>query len=103
MKLTEAGNSSASPAESKRWRCGVLIVLWGFLIVVQSLLMPLLCHSAWAKLRVVAILDAFLLLRIIFAWLTKETGNGWRWYACFIVAAPVWFEVVWYFIVESRL
>jgi hypothetical protein len=93
---------STVPSQGTTWRCGCLVIAWLIVVGVHAVYMPLLCDSAGAKILLATGLYGFLLLRIAYARISRERGAGWRWYLWFIITAPIWFEAIWYVIVDSK-
>ena len=103
MKVRRIEREEQSALSPKKWRCDLLIGACCLAGIGHAMFTPMLCHEAGQKFFVLAVLYLLILARIVYAWVTREAGTGWKWYAAFIILAPAWFEGIWFVLVESRL
>ncbi|MCI0746588.1 MAG: hypothetical protein L0Y58_14405 [Verrucomicrobia subdivision 3 bacterium] len=78
---------------SKRLAAAVVIAL-----ALQSLVLPCLCDVGRAKMVFAVVFDLLIAVRAGMAYLARERGSGWKFYAWLLGASPLWIEAVAYLI-----
>ncbi len=87
----------------KNSEVNLLFFFWFIIVGLHAIFMPVLCFSGASKKYVAMGLYGYLLIRIFSLWLKPEKISGCRLFTWTILTAPVWFETIWFFVVESRL
>jgi len=91
--MNPSGNHGTAP-----WNLRHLGLALFCAMVLQGLIHPCLCAYGAAKMALAFSFDGLMALRILLAYLFKETGNGWKAYAALIWTSPLWIEAVAYWI-----
>src|SRR5258707_9378327 len=70
--------------------------------VLQSLFLPCLCSIGDAKIALAYAFDGFVLVRMLVAWIARETGRGWIFYAVLCYTSTAWIEGVAYLVIGGH-
>ena len=75
--------SMAEAATKVHGKWNYLAVLVSLLaaVVIQGAVLPCLCYEGTIKIRIALGVDALILIRVLVAWIRKERGKGWIFYA----------------------
>jgi hypothetical protein len=76
------------------WDFTRLAVAFVISILLQMLFLPCLCELGAVKLEFAAMLDLIILFRAGIAYLRREQGRTWMFYAGVLYTSPVWISVV---------
>ncbi len=74
--------------KTSNWYNNHIIFAFMVSLVLQSVLLPCMCGHGVARMKVAAIFDVMILIRIIIALLIKENNNGWRIYCILLCVFP---------------
>jgi len=74
------------------WNFKQLMGALGIAVILQSLFLPCLCDVGTAKIVLAYALDALILLRTGVAYMRRETGSGWKFYAWLLCTSPLWIQ-----------
>ena len=85
-------------AEASTWKFKKLAVACAIAFVLQSLFLPCLCDIGTAKIVFAYVLDATVLARMGVAYVRRETGGGWKFYAWLLCTSPLWIEGIAYLV-----
>ena len=80
------------------WNFRRLLIVLGIAFVGQALLLPCLCDVGTTKMRFALVLDTLVVVRAGVAYLARERGNGWKFYAWLFGTSPVWIQAAAYFV-----
>lgn len=87
-----------APAVSSTWNYKQLFAALGIAFILQSLILPCLCSIGTAKISFAYALDGLLLLRMGIAYICRETGSGWRFYAWLLCTSALWIQGIAYLV-----
>jgi hypothetical protein len=79
---------------SSNWNFRVLCFAFGLGIILQMVFLPCLCASGTAKMTMGWVVDGLVAGRVIVAWLIREKGSGWKFYAGLILTSPLWITLL---------
>ena len=91
-------STAIAPAVPGAWNYKQLFAALGIAFILQSLFLPCLCSIGTAKMVFAYSLDGLVLLRMGIAFLRREAGGGWKFYAWLLCTSPLWIEGVTYLI-----
>ncbi|MHB9022938.1 MAG: hypothetical protein ACYC7E_02000 [Armatimonadota bacterium] len=80
--------------KSTRWNFKSLLLAFIISLVLQQLFLPCMCYEGSVKLEFAMWFDAFVLLRILVAWVFKERGRSWLFYAVVLYTSPIWITML---------
>jgi len=80
------------------WNFKRLLIVFGIAFVVQATLLPCLCDVGTAKMKFALVLDTLVVARAGVAYLARERGNGWKFYAWLLGTSPVWIQAMAYLV-----
>lgn len=83
------------------WNFKRLAAAFAIAFVLQTLSLPCLCEIGSAKMGCALALDLLVALRVGIAYLARERGDGWRFYAWLIGTSPVWITAAAYLVLGS--
>jgi hypothetical protein len=78
------------------WNFKRLLIVFGIALLAQALFLPCLCDSGTAKIRFALVLDLLVVMRAGIAYLARERGSVWKFYAWLIGTSPVWIQAIAY-------
>ena len=74
------------------WNFKRLIAIFAIAFLLQILFLPCLCEIGRAKMIFALVFDLLVVIRGSVAYLSRERGIGWKFYAWLIGTSPVWIE-----------
>jgi hypothetical protein len=91
-------STAIAPAVSGAWNYKQLFAALGIALILQSLILPCLCSIGTAKVSFAYALDGLVLLRMGIAYIRRETGSGWKFYAWSLCTSPLWIQGIAYLV-----
>ena len=84
------------PADSQQagWNFRHLVCAYILGFILQGMFVPCLCNIGEAKMTYTFVLDVLVALRILVAFLIRERGRGWIFYAVLMYTSAGWIEIV---------
>ena len=86
-------------AERRPWNFHHLSVAFVITFMLQMVILPCLCAQGGVKTQLGGMLDFLVLIRVLIAWVLREKGNTWIFYAVLLYTSPFWItfwvESVW--------
>ena len=76
MEIAESAETLPS-----KWNCFALFICVMLSVVFQTVFLNCLCAAGTVKMSIAMAIDGLILLRVLYAWLTKERGRAWLFYA----------------------
>jgi hypothetical protein len=96
--MKQVPDQSEQSEAATGWQYGQICVAFTVAIVLQSLMLPCLCEVGTAKGKLALGVDALVFARTAIAWMRKETGRGWLFYAVLLYTSAFWIEgLAWVF------
>ena len=80
------------------WNFKRLAAVFAIALALQSVVLPCLCDIGRAKMTFALVFDLLVVVRAGIAYLARERGSGWKFYAWLIGTSPVWIEAVTYLV-----
>src|SRR6218665_2391320 len=78
---------------SKRWNYRHLCIAWVVGVITQLLMIPSCCYIGHWKSEVAMWFDLMILLRIIAAFVMKQTGDAWVIYCVLCYSSVIWIHI----------
>jgi hypothetical protein len=78
----------------KLWNFRQLTYAFIISFVLQQLFLPCLCDIGTAKITLALIVDALVIARAIVAYMTRERGQGWLFYAILLYSSTGWIMII---------
>lgn len=86
-----------APAAPRGWDFRRLALAFVITFLLQLVTLPCLCAKGAVKWDLGCTLDFLVLVRVLVAFLQRERGNTWIFYAALLYTSPIWIV----FVVES--
>ena len=79
-----------------------MALVFALALMLQLIVLPCLCDVGAAKVKFAFVLDVLVAVRVLIAYLGRERGNGWKFYAWLLGASPVWIEAIAFLVFGER-
>ena len=79
---------------SMQWDYNALFKALAISVLLQTMFLSFLCFEGKIMTDFAMLFDAFVLMRILIAWLRKERGRTWLFYAILLYTSPIWILTV---------
>ncbi len=90
-------NVSLFPLDAPgHWNFRRLLVLSALAFLLQMLFLPCLCDIGRAKAGMALAVDLLVAIRAGVAYLARERGSDWKFYAWLLLTSPVWITIAAY-------
>lgn len=89
MRMCPLPQTLRSQSE-KPWNFRQLTYAFIISFVLQQLFLPCLCDIGTAKVVLALVIDALVIARAIVAYITRERGSGWLFYALLLYSSTGW-------------
>lgn len=80
------------------WNFKRLIAAFAIAFLLQMLFLPCLCDIGRTKMIFALVFDLLVVVRGGFAYLSRERGSGWKFYAWVVGLSPLWIELAAYLV-----